>query len=123
MAVKAKKRKPKFLRQGWHSLKRLRKKKWRRTKGSHSKMRRMEKGKAAMPHVGYSTSRKMRGLHPSGLKTVLVHNENELQRIDAKKEAARIASGVGRKKRIAIVEKAKELKVRILNPGKQPTKQ
>jgi large subunit ribosomal protein L32e len=111
-----KKKKPKFLRQDWHSFKRLKKVKWRKTKGSQSKMRRGEKGKAAMPHVGYSAAKKTRSLHPSGFREVIVHNSSELQRIDAKKEAARIASRVGKKKRKEIMEKAKELKVKVLNP-------
>jgi large subunit ribosomal protein L32e len=111
-----KKKKPKFLRQDWHSLKRLKRVKWRKTKGSQSKMRRGEKGKAAMPHVGYRTDKKTRSLHPSGFREVIVHNLSELQGIDTKKEAARIASKVGKKKRKEILEKAKELKIKILNP-------
>jgi large subunit ribosomal protein L32e len=111
-----KKKKPKFLRQDWHSLKRLKKVKWRKTRGSQSKMRRGEKGKAKMPRVGYRTAKKLRSLHPSGLREVIVHNVAELQDIDVKKEAARIAAKVGKKKRKEILEKAKELKIKVLNP-------
>ncbi len=110
------KKKPKFKRQDWRSLKRLKRVKWRKTKGSQSKMRRGEKGKAKMPHIGYSAARRIRGLHPSGLREVIIHNAVELQKIDVKKEAARIAAKIGKKKRAEIIEKAKELKVKILNP-------
>jgi large subunit ribosomal protein L32e len=114
--IKKTRRKPKFLKQTPYAHKRL-KKVWRRPRGRQSKMRRDEKGKAAMPDVGWRTPRLSRGLHPSGLREVIVHNAAELARVDAKKEAARIASAVGKKKRAGIVEKAKELNIKILNAG------
>jgi large subunit ribosomal protein L32e len=110
------KRKPKFLRQNWITFKSLRKVKWRKTRGIHSKMFRGEKGKARMPRIGYSMPRSVSGLHPCGLREVLVSNVAEMKRLDAKKDAARISSMVGRKKRLAMIEAAKEIKVKILNP-------
>jgi large subunit ribosomal protein L32e len=109
-------RKPKFRRQNWITFKSLRKVKWRKTRGIHSKMFRGEKGKARMPRVGYGMPRTVVGLHPSGLKEVLVRNAAELKRVDTKKEAAKISANVGRKKRLAMIEAAKELKIKILNP-------
>jgi ribosomal protein L32E len=50
------------------------------------------------------------------LKEVLVRNAAELKRVDTKKEAAKISANVGRKKRLAMIEAAKELKIKILNP-------
>lgn len=49
------------------------------------------------------------------MREVLIHNANELLKIDAKKEVARIATGVGEKKRIEIRKKAEEMKIKILN--------
>ena len=46
----------------------------------------------------------------------MVYNLNDIQKIDPTKEAARISSKVGGRKREIIEEKAKELKVRVLNP-------
>ena len=112
--MKKMKRMPKFLKQTPYSHKRL-KKVWRRPRGRQSKMRRSEKGKAAMPKIGWRTPRSLRGLHPSGLAEVIVHNAAELAKVDAKKEAAKIAGSVGRKKRAGIIGKAKELKIKVLN--------
>jgi len=109
------KKKPKFLRQNWQALKTLTHVKWRRPRGMHSKLRRKEKGKGFSPKPGYRAPVVLRGLHPSGLKEVLVANVKDLQKIDAKKEAAKIRGVVGRKKRIEILKKAEEMKIRMLN--------
>lgn len=108
------KKKPKFLRQGTY-LKKV-KKKWRRPRGSHSKLKVKEKSKGSLPNVGYGSPRELRGLHPSGLREVMVYNLNDLEKIEKKKEAGRLSSGIGRKKKEIIVKRAKELKIRIFNP-------
>lgn len=108
-------KKPKFLRQNWQALKTLRHVKWRRPRGMHSKLRRKEEGKGFSPKPGYRAPVALRGLHPSGLKEVLISNVKELQKIDAKKEAAKIRSAVGRKKRVEILKKAEEMKIKVLN--------
>jgi len=108
-------KKPKFVRRAGRWLKRLGEK-WRRPRGSQAKVRKRLKGKPRMPSIGYGAPKELRGLHPSGLKEVLVHTPHELERIDPKKEAVKIASTVGRKKRIEILRKAEELKIKILNP-------
>src|SRR5206468_13057923 len=68
--------------------------------------------------VGYKGPRISRGLHPSGYNDVLVFNTRDLTKIDPKKDAVRIAHGVGNKKRIDIVSEATKLQIKILNPGK-----
>ena len=108
-------KKPKFLRQGAKYLKRV-KKQWRRPKGVHSKLKVKEKSKGSMPEVGYGAPKSTRGLHPSGFREVLIQNLNDLKGIDVKTEAGRISSKIGKKKKKVIVEKAKELNVKILNP-------
>lgn len=108
-------KKPKFLRQSWQAYKRLGKK-WRRPRGMHSKLRRKEKDKGKMPSSGYRAPKELRYLHPSSLREVLVHNVNELQYIDTKTQAAKIAHTVGKKKRVDILKKAEELKIKVLNP-------
>ena len=109
-------KKPKFLRQLWHAYKRLQKVKWRRPKGLQSKLRIKEKFKGNVPSKGWRAPKELRGLHPSGYKEVLVHNLKDLEKINPEKEAIRIASSVGKKKRLQILEKAKELKIKVLNP-------
>ena len=42
-------------------------------------------------------------------------NVNDLAKLDPKLQAARIAGSVGRKKRMAMAAKAKELNLRLLN--------
>ena len=108
------KKKPKFLRQGTY-LKKI-KKVWRKPRGSHSKLKVKEKSKGALPSVGYGAPKKLRGLHPSGLKEVMIYNLRDLDKIDKTKEAGRLSSGIGQKKKKTIIKRAKELKIRILNP-------
>ncbi|NPB02009.1 MAG: 50S ribosomal protein L32e [Methanopyri archaeon] len=109
-----KRKKPKFRRQEWHRYKRLGEK-WRRPRGRHSKMRRKFKGKPKMPNPGYGSPAKVRGLHPSGYEEVLVYNPKDLEKIDPERQAARIASRVGARKREEIIKKAKELGIVVLN--------
>jgi large subunit ribosomal protein L32e len=61
--------------------------------------------------------RAVRNLHPSGFKEVIVYNPDDLNNLDPTIQAARIAHTVGRRKRLKILEKAKELHIRILNPS------
>ena len=65
--------------------------------------------------IGFRGPREVRGLHPSGFEEVIVYNVTDLEGIDPKKQAVRIGSTVGTKKRLKIAEKAEELKIRILN--------
>jgi large subunit ribosomal protein L32e len=108
-------KKPKFLKQGAKYLKKV-KKKWRRPRGTHSKLKVKEKSKGAIPKVGYRAPKSLRGLHPSGFKEVLIQNLGDLEGIDKEKEAGRISRTMGKKKRKLIIERAKELKIKILNP-------
>jgi large subunit ribosomal protein L32e len=70
------------------------------------------------PNVGYRSPKSVRGLHPTGYEEVLVHNVNELKQVNPKKQVARIGSTVGILKRTMILNKADELNIHILNPGK-----
>jgi len=108
-------KKPKFKRWMSQAYKRI-KEAWRRPKGLHSKLRKRIKSKGKIPSPGYGAPKNLKYLHPSGFKEVLVHNVKELERIDPKKEAARIAHTVGKKKRKEILKKAEELKIKVLNP-------
>lgn len=116
VAKEKKRHRPSFRRQNSTFLTKFKKKGWRRPMGSQNKTRRGEKGKQAMPKIGYSMPRAFRSMHPSGLRDVLVHTVDELQKMDAKSDAARIAAVVGARKKKEIIEKAKELKIKILNP-------
>jgi hypothetical protein len=67
--------------------------------------------------IGYSRPKSTRGRHPSGLTEVIVWRPKDLQVVDPKTQAARIAHTVGENKRVQIIEEAKKANIRILNPG------
>ncbi len=109
-------KKPEFKRVDYHRHKKLRRSSWRRPRGIHNKARKRKKGKFLSPKIGYGNAAQLRGLHPSGYREVLVHNPEELEKVDPSQEAVRIAGSVGKRKRLVIAEKAKELKIKVLNP-------
>nr|MBC8522008.1 50S ribosomal protein L32e [Methanomicrobia archaeon] len=83
-----------------------------------NKMREHIAAKGAMVKAGYRRKKEDRGILPSGVREVLVLNTNDLAKIEAATErvAARIASGVRRRKREQIEEEAATLGIRVLNP-------
>ncbi len=89
---------------------------WRKPQGKHSKIILKKGGKIKMPSPAYGAPKNLRYLHPSGFKEVLIHNTKDLEKIDAKKEAVKIGHTVGKKKKQDILKKAKELKIKVLNP-------
>jgi large subunit ribosomal protein L32e len=105
---------PKFRRQEWFRY-RMFGDEWRKPQGGQSKLRRHFGYRWNLPSIGYRGPRAVRGLHPSGFQEILVHNERQLEGLDATKQAVRIAHGVGTRKR-EIIEKACDDKgLRILN--------
>ena len=110
-----KRRLPKFRRQEWFRFVRLGER-WRRPRGRDSKMRLGRKGKPAVVSIGYRGPKSVRGLHPSGLVESLVKSPQEVERVDAGKQAIRIAAGVGKQKREKILARARERGIRVLNP-------
>jgi large subunit ribosomal protein L32e len=112
-----KRRRIKFERYGWQKKKKL-SRSWRRPRGHDNKMREHIAAKGARVQVGYRRKKEERGLHPSGVREVLVFNTNDLAQAEAAEEetAVRIASRVGRRKKEAIEEKAAKLGIKVLNP-------
>ena len=101
--------------QGGKNLKRLGKS-WRKPHGKHSKLRTHKKAKGFLPRPGYGSPRDVKGLHPSGFEEKITYNLKDLLSINPEKQACRIASSVGKKKRLDIMKKADELKIKVLNP-------
>jgi large subunit ribosomal protein L32e len=118
LKLKMKQKKPDFKRQDWFRFKRIGTS-WRRPKGLHSGMRKQLKHRPAIVKIGYRSPALVRGLHPSGLEDVLIHNVKELEALNPETQGARVASTVGKRKRIEIVKKAKELGIKIFNISKE----
>jgi large subunit ribosomal protein L32e len=89
---------------------------WRKPKGVDNKIRRQDKGWPKLVRIGYRGPAPSRGLHPSGHFEVLVHRVADLEGLVPGRDVARIGSTVGAKKRQAILGRAKELGLRVLNP-------
>jgi large subunit ribosomal protein L32e len=68
-----------------------------------------------MARVGYGKVAAARGLHPSGFEEVLVHKADHLDSLDPERQAVRIGSSVGNRKRSRIHNRADELGLRVLN--------
>ncbi|KAH8922088.1 60S ribosomal protein L32 [Atractiella rhizophila] len=92
---------------------------WRKPKGIDNRVRRRFKGQIAMPSIGYGTNKKHKHTLPNGFKKLLVSNPHQLSLLmmHNKSFCAEIAHNVSSRKRIAIVEKAKVLGVKLTNSG------
>ena len=89
---------------------------WRRPKGTHSKQRQGIKGKGDTVEPGFRSPKAVRGKHPSGFEEVRVHRPEDVEEVDPDREAVRIASTVGGRKRARIEDAAEEADIRVLNP-------
>jgi len=112
--MKLKARKPAFHRQEDWRYKRL-DKAWRRPKGIDSKMRVGLGGWPQHISTGYRSPKKVRYFHPSGKEEMVVSNAEDLSKADSKRHVIRIAHTVGSRKRMKILERAEELKLRVVN--------
>jgi len=107
---------PRFVREESWRYKRV-KESWRSPRGKTSRVRRSKKGWPPVVKIGYARPKAIRGIHPSGLREVIVWRPQDLGNLDPKTQVARIAHTVGENKRVQILEQAKKTNIRILNPG------
>ena len=108
-------KRPKFIRQESWRYARIHPE-WRKPKGVDNKVRRQDKGWPALVKIGYRGPVDARGLHPSGHYEVMVYNVGDLGSLVPGRDVARIGGTVGAKKRDAILRRATELGIRVVNP-------
>ncbi len=106
--------KRKFLRQDYYKYRRLGLK-WRKPKGSESKLRKSKRGSGLLVKIGYSSPNKGR---INNLYPVIVSNPKAVETINKDKQIIIVSSDVGVRKTFAIFEKAKSLGITVLNRKK-----
>ncbi|MDA3854845.1 MAG: 50S ribosomal protein L32e [Candidatus Woesearchaeota archaeon] len=110
-----KKRKPTYTRQQTNQFAKFKGDGWRKPKGYQSKMRLRRRGHKGMPEVGFGSPKEVRGLNKAGFKEVVVNNVADLNKLNVKDEVAVIGRTVGGKKKVAILEEGKKLKIGFAN--------
>ncbi|MEM0453356.1 MAG: 50S ribosomal protein L32e [Sulfolobales archaeon] len=90
---------------------------WRRPKGKDNPMRLKLKGHPPMASVGFGTPAIIRGLHPKGLQPVVVNSISDLSRYRPEEVLVYIGREVGLRKRLEIINKAREAGFLIANEG------
>lgn len=114
-------KKPKFLRTDWHKKIRLgrgvkKNQKWHGAKGRQNKFRMNMKGRGVRPRVGWGADKEIKN-QISGINTVRVENLKELSNV--KKGNGVIIGKIGARKKLSILEKAKEMGIQVLNRYKK----
>jgi len=92
---------------------------WRKPKGIDNRVRRRYKGQIQMPSIGEGSDKKTKFLRPNGFRTFLVRNKTDLEVLlmNNRKFAAEIAHNVSSRKRTEILERARQLDVKVTNPN------
>ncbi|KAJ1671547.1 60S ribosomal protein L32 [Coemansia sp. RSA 1694] len=90
---------------------------WRRPVGIDSRTRRRFKGTRPHAKIGYGSNKSTRFLLPDGFRKFTIHNKKDLESLLMlnRTYAAEIAHNVGAKKRIELVERAKQLSIKVIN--------
>jgi large subunit ribosomal protein L32e len=107
-----------FLRYDWDKFYRIgRQETWRKPKGIDNPMRLELKGSPLKVKVGYGSLNDIKGLHPSGLKPVIVRNKKELEKLSNLKNEVIVilSSTLGLKKRLELLRRAQELGLKVAN--------
>ncbi len=110
-------KKPKFYRSSWNKMHKLGKKvkakrKWRASKGRDSKVRLRERGYRRRPAIGWGSQKADFG-KVEGFEVVRIETIKDFDKV-TKNQAVIIAS-VGKKKKMELIKKADEKKIKVLN--------
>ena len=106
-------KKPNFVRQDAHKKSKLGTK-WRKPRGLQSKLRLSFRGHGVDPNPGYGAPRATKG-QIKGLEPVTVANVAGLEGLDKAKQGVIVSRTVGNRSRAAIMKKALELGLTVLN--------
>ena len=106
----------KFLRRTWDRYSKLgkgrkKKQKWRRPTGRDNKMREKTKGHPKIVSIGYKKSEKLKRINKKN--QILVKNIKELEKVKGNQKV--IIGHVGKRKKIEMSKKAKEMKISFQN--------
>jgi ribosomal protein L32E len=114
MSEIAKRKKPTFQRTNYGRTSRSRiKEGWKRPRGIDNKQLKKLRYMGKLPSIGYRNANSVRYMHPSGKMEALIERVSQLEGLS--NIHVRIASGVGAMKRAAIIKRAGELSLRVLN--------
>jgi len=107
-----KKKKPTFRgRFGTRSKRRKSIKKWDKWRVSRGIDIKWYRGDGSQPGAGYKTKKELRHLHPKGLPEMILRSKSDIERVeknDTKKYVFRFESTIGKKKRMDLMNLAKE---------------
>merc|ERR1711939_1212370 len=100
-----------------HQWKRVNPDSHRKVRGIDCFTRRRMKGTQKMPKIGSKQDHKTRHLLPNGFKKLLICNEKDLELLlmNNRTYCGEISQRIGASKRLRIVQRAKELNVRLTN--------
>ncbi len=110
-----KSRKPNFIRGDSNKEKCKTRLKWKKPRGLHNKRRLRKKGHQKNPSVGFRSPRQVRSLDKHGLVPYIVRNVKDLKKLDKESNSLILASGVGLKKRIIILEECLKNDIQVSN--------
>merc|ERR1712137_152462 len=90
---------------------------WRKPKGIDNRLRRKFRGMTRMPKIGYGSNSQTKHVLQNGFKKFRVFNTSDLELllIHNRTYAAQIAHNVSSAKRRAIVDRAAQLNIKVLN--------
>ena len=90
---------------------------WRKPRGIDSAVRRRFRGTLRMVNIGYKNNTKTRHVLKNGFKKFVVANLSDLECLlmNNRTHCGEIAHNVSAKNRVAIVQRAKELNVKLTN--------
>lgn len=118
MALKKdmKKKRPSFRRvESWRHIRV--KDPWRKARGIDSQTRMKTKSGVRSPSKGYRSPKKVRGIHPSGYEDIRVETLKDFENLNKKTQAVKIASNVGSRKRMVLIDHAQRNGFKVLNVG------